>query len=131
MTSFFQAAAAVLVAVILILSIRGQGKDLGLLLSLFVCCSVGCIAMAYLKPVIAFVQQLRSLGNLDSEMLAVLLKVVGTAMIGEIAALVCVDAGNAAMGKALQILTVATILWLSLPMFTALLDLVETILGNV
>ena len=87
--------------------------------------------MAYLKPVIAFIQQLRSVGNLDSEMLAVLLKVVGTAMIGEIAALVCVDAGNAAMGKALQILTVATILWLSLPMFTALLDLVETILGNV
>ena len=131
MTSFFQAAAAVLLSVILILAIRGQGKDLGLLLSLFICCSVGCIAMAYLKPVIAFVQQLRSVGNLDSEMLAVLLKVVGTAMIGEIAALVCVDAGNTAMGKALQILTVATILWLSLPMFTALLDLVETILGNV
>ena len=131
MTSFFQAAAAVLLSVILILAIRGQGKDLGLLLSLFICCCVGCIAMAYLKPVIAFIQQLRSVGNLDSEMLAVLLKVVGTAMIGEIAALVCVDAGNAAMGKALQILTVAAILWLSLPMFTALLDLVETILGNV
>lgn len=131
MLSFFQAVAAVLLAVILILSIRGQGKDMGLLLSLFVCCSVGCIAMAYLKPVIAFVQQLRSVGNLDSEMLSVLLKVVGTALIGEIAALVCTDAGNTAMGKALQILTVATILWLSLPMFTALLELVETILGKV
>ena len=130
MLSFFQAVAAVMLAVILILSIRGQGKDMGLLLSLFVCCSVGCIAMAYLKPVIAFVQQLRSVGNLDSEMLSVLLKVVGTALIGEIAALVCTDAGNAAMGKALQILTVATILWLSLPMFTALLELVETILGK-
>ena len=80
---------------------------------------------------IAFVQQLQSVGNLDSEMLSVLLKVVGTALIGEIAALVCTDAGNTAMGKALQILTVATILWLSLPMFTALLELVETILGKV
>ena len=131
MTSFFQAAAAVLLSVILILSIRGQGKDMGLLISLFVCSSVGCIAIGYLQPVIRFLQQLQSLASLDEEMLSILLKVVGTALIGEIAAVVCSDAGNAAMGKTLQILTVAVILWLSLPMLSALLELLEKILGNV
>lgn len=131
MTAFFQAAAAVLLAVILILSIRGQGKDMGLLLSIFVCCGLGCLAVAYLKPVVDFLRQLQSMGSLDNEMLTILLKVVGTALVGEIAALVCTDAGNAAMGKALQFLTVAVILWLSLPMLTALLELIKTILGNV
>lgn len=131
MAAYFQAAAAVLLSVILILSIRGQGKDMGLLISLFVCCSVGCLAIGYLQPVIRFLQQLQSIASLDEEMLSILLKVVGAALIGEIATLVCNDAGNAAMGKALQLLTVAVILWLSLPMLSALLELMEKILGNV
>lgn len=131
MTSFFQAAAAVLLAVILIMSIRGQGKDIGLLLSVFICCSLGCLAVVYLKPVIDFLHQLQEMASLDREMLTILLKVVATALIAEIACLVCTDAGNAAMGKALQFLAVAVILWLSLPMLTALLQLIEKVLGNV
>lgn len=131
MGTFFQAAAAVLLAVILILSIRGQGKDMGLLLSIFVCCCLGCLAVAYLEPVIGFLEQVKSLGSLDSELFTVLLKVVGTALVGEIAALVCADAGNASIGKALHLLTTAVILWLSLPMLTALLELMEDVLKRV
>ena len=130
MNTYFQAAAGVLIAVILILSIQSQGKDMGLILSLFVCCSICCLAIGYLQPVIAFLQKLQALGQLDQDMLSVVLKVVGTAIVGEVAGLVCADAGNAAMAKALQILTVAAILWLSLPMFTALVELLETILRN-
>ena len=63
-------------------------------------------------------------------MLTILLKVVGTALIAEIVTLVCMDGGNASMGKALQFLAAAVILWLSLPMLTALLELIEEILGN-
>ena len=131
MSGFFQAAAAVLVAVILILSIRGQGKDIGALLSIFVCCGLGAVAVGYLSPVMDFLAQIQTLGALNTEMLTLLLKVIGVALIGEIAALVCADAGNGAMGKALQVLTVAVILWLSLPMLTALLELINSILGNV
>ena len=131
MQTFLQAAAVVLLAVILILSMKGQGKDVGLLLSIFVCCSLGALAMGYLTPVVTFVRQLQSLGALDGEMLAILLKVVGIAFVAEVACLICTDAGNAAMGKGLQFLAVAVILWLSLPMLTAVLELVEGILGKV
>ena len=51
-------------------------------------------------------------------------------MIGDVAGLICADAGNAAMGKGLQFMAVAVILWLSLPMMNALLELIEGILGN-
>lgn len=130
MNGYFQAIAACMLSVILILSVRNQGKEQSLMLSLFICCSVACIAIGYLRPVVDFVQKLQNIGGLDQEMLSVLLKVVGTALIGEIASLVCSDAGNAAMGKALQFLTLAVILWLSLPMLTALLELMERILEN-
>ena len=131
MQTFLQAAAAVLLAVILILSMKGQSKDVGLLLSVFVCCSLGALAMAYLSPVLQFVEQLQSLGALDDEMLSILLKVVGISFVAEVAGLICTDAGNAALGKGLQFLAVAVILWLSLPMLTAVLELVEGILGKV
>lgn len=131
MTPFLQAVAAVLIASILILSFRSQGKDIGLLLSIFVCCGLGCLLVGYFTPVVAFLRKLEQVGSLDTEMMGILLKVAGAAWVGEIATLVCNDAGNGAMGKALQFLTVAVILWLSLPMMTKLLELIETILDKV
>ena len=50
-------------------------------------------------------------------------------MIAEIAALLCSDAGNTSLGKTLNILSGAVILWLSLPIFNKLLELLENILG--
>jgi hypothetical protein len=51
-------------------------------------------------------------------------------LIGELAGLICSDAGNAALAKSIQILTTAVILWLSIPLFESLLDLVQAILGE-
>ncbi len=131
MTSLFQAACAVLLAVILIMSFQSQGKDIGLLLSVFVCCTLGSLAISSLQPVVSFLERLRDVGSLDDGMLSLLLKVVGIALLSEIVGLVCADAGNSAMGKALQILAVAMILYLSLPAFNTLLELVETILEKI
>lgn len=131
MGAFWQAAAAVLIAVFLILTFGKQGKDMAVLLSIAVCCMVLAIAGVYLSPVMDFLHQLESMGNLDSDLLRILFKVVGIGMVTEIATMVCSDSGNASLGKALQMLGSAVILWLSIPVFTALLDLVQKILGEV
>lgn len=131
MTGFWQGAAAVLLAVVLLLALGKQGKEAGLLLSIAVCCMLGGLALSYLEPVVALVQRLQDMTELDSEMLQILLKAVGIGLIGEIASLICADAGNAALGKALQFLSAAVILWLSLPLVNALLELLQEMLGEV
>jgi stage III sporulation protein AD len=68
--------------------------------------------------------------QLNTDLLAVILKTVGIGLIGELAGLICSDAGNAALAKSIQILTTAVILWLSIPLFESLLDLVQAILGE-
>jgi stage III sporulation protein AD len=68
--------------------------------------------------------------KLNTDLLAVILKTVGIGLIGELAGLICSDAGNAALEKSIQILTTAVILWLSIPLFESLLDLVQAILGE-
>lgn len=131
MEAFWQGAAAVLLTVILGLALGRQGKETALLLTLAVCCMVCCLAVSYLQPVVDFINQLQSIGQLDSEMLEILLKAVGIGLIGEIASLICTDVGNAALGKTLQLLSAAVILWLSLPLLNQLLELVQDILGEV
>lgn len=128
MTGFLQACGAVLLAVILILS-QSANREMGILLSLTVCTMVIAIAVGYLQPVVDFLKQLEGLGNLDGNMVGILLKVAGIGMVSEIACLVCSDAGNASLGKAVQMLASAVMLWLSIPLMTALMELLQRILG--
>ena len=117
MSLFWKAAAAVLLAVVLGLSL-GKQKDIG----------VAMIAISYLEPVLDFLRELETLGDLQGDMLGILLKAVGIGLVSEIAGLVCTDAGNGSLGKTLQMLGSAVILYLSLPIFTAMLELIREIL---
>lgn len=130
MEMFLQAAAAVLLAVVLGLSLNNQRKELGVLLTIGVCCMVVIIGLSYLEPVLDFLGRLEALGGLPYDMLEILLKALGIGLLSDIAALVCGDAGNASLGKAMQLLGSAVILWISIPVFTALMDLIQEILGG-
>lgn len=120
-----------LIAVILGLMLRQQGKDIALLLSTAVCCMVIAVGVNYLTPVVTFVQELHTSTGMDPEYLRILLKSVGIGLVAEIAGLICTDAGNAALAKTIQILATAVILWLALPLMQALLDLVRKIMEGV
>ena len=85
MTLYWQTAAAVLLAVILGLTLEKQGKDIGVLLTIAVCCMGVLIALAYLDPVLDFLRKLETLGNLDGRLIGVLFKVVGIVLVSEIA----------------------------------------------
>ena len=130
MTSFLQAAAAILIAVILCIALGKNGKETALLVSLAACSMVVICALDYLTPVMNFLNQLQDTAQMDSSVLKLLVKVVGIGMITELVVLICTDAGNAALGKALQILSSAVILWLSIPVLEDLLELVTSILGE-
>lgn len=131
MTLFFQAAAAVLLASVLRLALSGHGKEIGIVLTIAVCCMVIMTAVYFLEPVMEFLHQLEEMGELNSELIRILFKVAGIALVSEIAGMVCADAGNASMGKSLQMLGTAVILWLSIPIFNALLKLIQDILGGI
>lgn len=131
MDIFIKAAAGIFIAVILGLTLAKQGKDISLLLTVLVCCMVVTAAVTYLQPVITFLERLQALGNLEQNMFQTLLKAVGIGLIAELMMLICNDAGNTSLGKTLQILATAVIVWLSIPMLDALLELIDGILGAV
>ena len=131
MTIFLKAAAGVLISIVLYIAISKQGSDYSLLIAIAVCTMLMITAVSFIEPVFAFIRKLESVGKLNSEFLEILFKVVGTGILAEIVGLICIDAGNASMGKALKFLASGVILFLSIPLFSRLLELIEEILGNI
>ncbi|MCI6851929.1 MAG: stage III sporulation AC/AD family protein [Oscillospiraceae bacterium] len=130
MEPFWKAAALALIAGVLSLTLKNQDKEYGLLLSIAACLMVTAITVTYLKPVYAFLKELETLGDLRGDMLAILIKALGVGLASEIASMICTDAGNASLTKAIQLLGGAVILYLSVPMFSALMDLIQKIVGE-
>lgn len=131
MTAFLQTVAGIFVAVILGLALSKQGKDITLLLCICACCMVLTVAGMYLEPVMELITRLQELSGLDTGFLSVLMKAVGIGLIAEVASLICADSGNGALGKTVQILASAAVLWLSVPLINALMDLIQKIVGEV
>ena len=128
MDIYVKAIACALIGVVLCLCLYGKGKEISLLLSMLICVMVIGVGFSYLSSVFSFFANLQRLIGLDNDLLNILLKAVGVAVMGEIAVLVCSDAGQASLGKAVQLLTSAVILWISLPLYTQILTLIEELL---
>lgn len=120
-----------IVTVVICLFVSKQNKDIAILISIAACCVIFLYAMRYLETILAFINDLKILGNLDSSFLGILLKAVGIGLISEITGLICADAGNTALGKTVQLIASFGILWLALPLFTSLIDIINKILGEV
>jgi stage III sporulation protein AD len=131
MELFLKATVVALIASVLGLVLQKQGKDIAMLLILAVSVMIAVAAMNYLEPVITFMTKLANLAELNDEMLRIVLKTTGIGVVGELASMVAADAGNASLGKMIQMLTVGVVLWLAVPLLEQLLDLVTSILGQV
>ena len=131
MGEYLRFAAAALIGLILVLVVGRQSRDLGMLLSLAVCVLLALGAMEFLEPVMELLNELKRLGELDGGAVGILLRCAGIGMISELAGLLCADAGEGAMGKALQICANAAILWLSLPFLRQVLTMIGEVLAKV
>lgn len=120
-----------MILVILSLLVSSREKSYGTLLVMAGCVMVLILGVSYLRPVADFLQELQTLGNLQPEVVKILLKVAGMGILTEITCLICADSGNNALGQSLRILSTGVILWLSLPVFQALLDMIRSVLEGI
>lgn len=131
MSDFWKTISVALLAVILGLAVGKEEKDIAAVLSVTVCCIAAAVAIAYLEPVLDLLWELQSECCLPEGLLPVLMKAVGVALVAELSATVCSDAGNAALGKILQILGCAAVLSLSVPIFRTLMTMIREMIGAI
>ena len=130
MEIFLRAAALAVVCTVLTVAVRKETKELGLLLSLAGCVLLVGLTWEFLTPVLEFLRRLTRLSGLSGELVGILLKITGVSLLGEAACSVCEDAGESTLGKITKFCTGTTVLYLSLPLFQGVLDLVEDLLGG-
>ena len=128
MELFWKALAGILIAAILSITLK---QDMALLLSLAVCAMGAMILLEYLEPVLDLLRRLEAMADLQSDMLRVLLKALGLALVSELTSLICADTGNAALGKIIRMLTNAAILWLSVPVLQSVLEVLQKIVEEI
>ena len=128
MDGFLKTTACVLITLVLFITIDKKAKDIAVVIGAVACIMIAIVTMTYIQPIISFFHQLQSIGNFDPESMSILLRCVGIGILAEIVSLICTDAGNAALGKMIQLSAGIVVLWLSLPLFKKLIELVEGIL---
>lgn len=130
MVLFWKTAAGILIAVVLVLAVGKQEKDIALLLTMAVTIMAALAAFTYLEPVLDFLYRLEQLGDLQSGVLGTLLKITGISLVTELAGMICRDSGNSALAQGMHLLGSSVILSLSLPILETLLNLIQMIMGE-
>lgn len=130
MDLFWKTIAIAFVAVILALALERQGKDFSLLLTLAASGMIAMVAAKYLEPVLKFLGQLEELGDINNGLLLTLMKILGVGLTGEIASAVCNDGGNSSLGKGIRMLSNAAVFYLSVPVFSSVIDLIRLLVWN-
>ena len=125
MEAFWKITGAVLLSLVLGMTVDKQERDIGLVLSMLVCCLGAIGAVSCLEPVLDFFRELQAASDFPAGLLTSLIKAVGIALVAEIAAAICTDAGKGALGKILQMLGSAAVLTLSLPLFRELTGIIK------
>ena len=130
MDDFWKTTAFVLLTVILSLSLDKTERDISAVMGIVALCIAACAAVTILEPVLNYLVELQRLFHLPDDLISILLKAVGIALVAELSASICADAGNASMGKMLQILGGAAVLTLSVPMFRTLMTIIKEMIGG-
>lgn len=129
MELYWKVIAAVFTALILCTHIGKQEKEFASLVAMAVCCMGTVAALTFLRPIMEMIREMEAMTNIEHDILQILLKSTGIALVAELSALICQDAGYTAMARTVQMLGCTVILYLSVPVISMLLNLIRDILG--
>ncbi len=110
--------------------IRKQAGESAMLLSIAACILIALMLLQIVEPILDFAQQLRALTGLDSALMTPMLKAVGISFLTQIASNVCADAGQGAIAKLVELSGSVLALYVSLPLFRAVIQMIQTMGGG-
>ena len=125
----FQIAVIGIVAVILALVVKPFHGEYVIYIAIAAGVVILFLVAGYMEDVLAVVRSLADKTGLSSQTLGILFKIVGIGYITEFAAQICKDAGQGAIGMKIELAGKILIIAVSLPIFTALLDTLSSLLG--
>ncbi len=130
MEDFTKVAVIALLTVLFLPVIKRHTAELGVVLSLAACVLIGLFLVNMARPVVAFFSELRAMTGLDRSLMEPLMKTLGVGLLSQLCAGVCSDAGESALAKLVELAGSVLSIYLALPLFRAVIELVQTMGGG-
>lgn len=130
MTDAFRIMGLGVIVALMCCVIRDHTSVMAVALSLAGCIGILLLSIEALRPVLGIIARLQSLSGLTTAVVAPMIKVTGIGMLTQICSAVCEDAGEKTLHNAVQIGGTFLSLYVSVPLMSAVLDLLEEMLGR-
>ncbi len=108
--------------------VKEQRPDIAMLISVIGGVIILFYAVNYVSEAVSVFKLLMDKSNIDSDLLSVVLKIIGIGYITEFSASVCEDSGNKSLGDKIQFGGKILILVISLPLLGAVIDMIRSLL---
>lgn len=131
METYFRILCGALIAALLLLSLPEKGKTFGILLTMGTCVMVLLAGFHFLAPILDFFRRLKQAAGLPDDYLRLLLKVLMVGISSEITASVCNLSGASALGKTVELVGAFLIVSFTVPLYAAILELIQKLVGSV
>ena len=117
-----------LIALIIIIILKQYRPEFAIYVSILTGILIILLITDKLTDIIQLLNSIGSKASINTEFLALLLKITGIAFLAEFAVSVCKDAGEAAIASKVEIGSKIIIIAMSIPIISALLEIVLKIL---
>lgn len=117
-----------LIALIIIIILKQYRPEFAIYVSILTGILIILLITDKLTDIIQLLNSIASKASINTEFLALLLKITGIAFLAEFAVSICKDAGEAAIASKVEIGSKIIIIAMSIPIISALLEIVLKIL---
>ncbi len=121
-------AAFAIVAVILIVLIKQEKKEIGVIISIFAAVAISVYMILKLDDVISLIYNLIDKSGVNSKYLEIIIKVVGISYIIELTKDVCVDSGETALGSKVEMAGKIIIVSMTIPIITGVIEVINKLI---
>jgi len=111
-----------LIAAILIVVVKQQRPELVIQLSIAAGVIIFILILEKISGVFSVIEELSRRADIDRLYLSTILKIIGTAYIGEFGAQICRDAGESAVAAKIELAAKILVIILAMPIIVALLE---------
>ncbi len=116
-------------AMLLAVYCKSFKSEYSVLISLAACSVIMFYVVTKLSQIFEIFQYLQTILPMEKEYLSILIKMIGITYVAEFASSVCKDGGYQTIASQIEIFGKISVLAISMPIFSALLKLVQEMLG--
>lgn len=130
MDEFIQIVVLALTAMVAVSALKKRAGEFSLLVTAVCIGALGVFAVTRLGPVLELLRRLEKLTGVNRAVIAPALKAALVGILTNVAAGVCGDCGEGGVAKMVELCGTVMALYLSAPLVTAVLELLDGLLGG-